>query len=214
MIKIGFKRLLSSLGNFPWQTIARYFGEFSIVFVGVYLAFVLTDYQEELREREVRVKYYDSLIKEFKSLIRHLDLEEQKLLKHLAIVDEIEQGLKPVIPVSDLVFPFRDGIVTAAFDGRNFEALDNDILGNIVLGRPAIEAIDKQVNMFNLLTAELLPIQMADEDCCFDEEGNLVPLLEWYPRLTREIYGLNRQLRMVLLDRAIPDLEESKEALE
>ncbi|MCY3884650.1 MAG: hypothetical protein OXG24_06980 [Gammaproteobacteria bacterium] len=213
-MNIGFKSLLTSLGNFPWQTVARYFGEFAIVFVGVYLAFVLTDYQEELREREVRVRYYDSLIKEFRSLVGHLDVEEQKLLKHLAVVDEIEQGLKPIIPVSDLQFWFRDGIVNVAFEGRNFEALDTGILSAIVTGRPAIEAIDKQVDVFNLLTAELLPIQMADEDCCYDEAGSLVPLLEWYPRITREIYGFNRQLRMVLIEKAIPDLEEFKQALE
>ena len=76
---------------------------------------MLTDYQEELREREVRVKYYESLILEFNSLVGHLDIEERKLLKHLAIADEVEQGKRPMIPVSDLLFGFRDGIVSAAF---------------------------------------------------------------------------------------------------
>lgn len=209
-----FKNLWVGLGNFPWAAIFRYFGEFAIVFVGVYLAFLLTDYQEELREREVRVKYYENLIREFESLAMHLEQEEGKLLKHLAIVEEIEQGKRAIIPVSDLVFAFRGGIVNAAFEGGNLEAIDSRILGAIVTGRPALEALDRSIEMLNQLTTELLPIQLADENCCYDEEGQLVPHLDWYPRLTRQIYGLNSQLRAVVRERAIPDLEQSKRALE
>lgn len=74
-----FQKVLEVLGKFPWTAGLRYFGEFAIVFVGIYLAFLLTDYQEELRERKVRVKFYENLIREFDSLAGHLELEEQKL---------------------------------------------------------------------------------------------------------------------------------------
>ncbi|MCY4144472.1 MAG: hypothetical protein OXG08_12400 [Gammaproteobacteria bacterium] len=206
--------LIERLANFRWADVFRYLVEFLIVFVGIYLAFLLTDYQEEFREREIQVKYYESLILEFRALALHLDAEEPKILKHLAIVEEIEQGNRPIIPVSNLVYAFQDGVVDAAFSGRNFEALDKGILGAIITGRPALEALDRSIRMLNGLTAELLPIQMADEDCCYDEEDNLLPLLEWYPHLTREIYAINRQLRVVVLERAIPDLEQSMQALQ
>ena len=211
---IRISGLINRLANFRWADAFRYLVEFLIVFVGIYLAFLLTDYQEEFRERELQVKYYESLILEFKALAAHLDGEEPKILRHLAIVDEIEQGNRPIIPVSNLVFAFQDGVVDAAFSGRNFEALDNGILGAIITGRPALEALDRNIRMLNGLTAELLPIQMSEEDCCYDEEGNLLPLLEWYPHLTREIYAINRQLRVVVVERAIPDLEQSMQALQ
>ena len=66
-------------GNISGSDIARYVLEFVIVFGGVYLAFLLTDYQEELREREVRVKYCESLILESRLLVLHLDNEAMKL---------------------------------------------------------------------------------------------------------------------------------------
>ena len=209
-----FKRLLEGLGRFPWLIVFRYIGEFAIVFVGVYLAFLLTDFQEELREREVRVKYYENLIREFESLVGHLGVEEQKLLRHLEVVKEIEDGAQPIIPVSDLTFSFRGGILNAAFEGGHLEALDSRIVGAIVTGRPALETLDRRIEMFNQLTTELLPIQMTDENCCYDEEGKLVPLLDWYPRLTRQIYDHNSLLREIVLERAIPDLEQTKKALE
>ncbi|MGB0495760.1 MAG: hypothetical protein ACPGJI_05330 [Kangiellaceae bacterium] len=43
----------------------KYFFEFFIVFFGVYLAFVFTDYQEALRDKKIRIKYYNALIQEF-----------------------------------------------------------------------------------------------------------------------------------------------------
>ena len=214
MMAIGFFRRMSGKGKISGSDVARYLLEFVIVFVGVYLAFLLTDYQEELREREVRVKYYESLILEFKVLVQHLDNEVLKLENHLKIIEEIENGKHPFIPVSDMNFPFLGGVVDAAFEGRNFEALDRRILNNIVRGRPGLEILNHNISMLNQLTADLLVIQLTDEHCCYDEEGTLLPHLEWYPRLIREIHRLNRGLRIGLVDNAIPDLEQSKRALE
>ena len=210
----GVRKLTKGLSKFPWTDVARYIVEFAIVFVGVYLAFLLTDYQEELREREVRVKFYENLILEFTILAKHLDVEEQKLLKHLAIIEEIEQGKRVIIPVSDLTFAFRDGLVNSAFEGRNFEALDNRILNAIVRGRPGLEELDRSIDMLNRLTTELLPIQLTDENCCYLDNGELVPHLEWYPRLTRGIHELNRLMHTLIVEHALPDLERSKQALE
>lgn len=126
---------MSNKSKISGSDIARYVLEFVILFVAVYLAFLLTDYQEELREREVRVKYYESLILEFGLLLQHLDNEAFKLEGHLKIIEVIENGKRPFIPISDMNFPFLGGVVDAAFEGRYFEALDRGILRNIVSGR-------------------------------------------------------------------------------
>ena len=111
-------------------------------------------------------------------------------------------------------FPFLGGVVDAAFKGRNFEALDRPILNSIVSGRPSLEILNHNISMLNRLTADLMVIQLTDEYCCYDEKGTLLPHLEWYPRLNREIHRLNRGLRDGVAERAIPNLERSKRALE
>lgn len=214
MMAIGYFRRMSSKGKISGSDVARYVLEFVIVFVGVYLAFLLTDYQEELREREVRVKYYDSLILELQLLVQHLDNEVLKLEGHLKVIEEIENGKRSIIPVSDMNFPFRGGVVDAAFEGRNFEALDRPILRNIVGGRLGLELLHHNVNTLNQLTADLLIIQLTDSNCCYDEEGRLLPHLEWYPRLIKDTHEINRGLRKSVAENAIPDLEQSKKALE
>ena len=69
-----------------------------IVFVGVYLAFLFSDYQEELQDRSIRVKYYNSLILELEQLRQHLMVEDGTIQQHMAVVAEIEQGLQPDLP--------------------------------------------------------------------------------------------------------------------
>ena len=211
---VGPLRENRTTGRISFAEVLRYSFELLIFFLGVYLAFLLTDYQDELKERAIRVKYYDSLILEFQRLVGHLDEEESKLKAHVKVIDEIEKGNRPFIPTSDLYFIHRGLVVNAAIDGRNFESLDSKIIGNIVMGVPALDMLDQRVSLFNQLSANLPAMQVQGESCCYDSEGALLPQLRWYPRLIGEIHQLNRDLRTVVADIAIPDIEAAKERLE
>ena len=200
-------------GNLSKTDFVRYSLSFVIVFGGVYLAFLLSDFQEELRKGEARLKYYDSLIHEFELLKGHLGNEERKLGKHVAVLEEIEQGNRPLISVSDLSYLFSGGVIDAALEGANFASLDSRILANIVRGRPLLEALEQRINMLNQLTAELMPVQLAYENCCYDQEGRLLPLLSWYPELVGEIREYNRILQMVITENALLDIEKGKAEL-
>jgi len=196
------------------KSVAGYAFEVFIVFLGVYLAFMVTDYQDEVRDRAVRIKYYDSLIFEFQGLIRHLDGEEAKLRRHLAVVEGIEKGNRPHIPASDLHYVYPAAVVAAAWEGRNFESLDTQDLRSIISGTPALTTLEELVRMLNQLSATvLLPAQIASENCCYGDDDQLREEFAWYPRLVGEIHGLNRQLRSVIVEQALPDLASSKEAL-
>ena len=196
------------------KSFAGYVFEVLIVFLGVYLAFVVTDYQDDARERTVRIKYYDSLIAEFGGLIRHLDQEETKLRRHLAVVEDIEKGNRPHIPASDLHYVYPAAVVAAAWEGRNFESLRTGDLRSIISGTPALTSLEEFIRMLNQLSATvLLPAQIASESCCYRDDGTLRQEFDWYPRLVKDIHGLNRELRTVVVEQAIPDLTSSKEAL-
>lgn len=191
----------------------RYGFELLIFFLGVYLAFLLTGYQEEKNELEIQAKYYDSLIHEFEILVRHLDDEETKLKNHFAVLDQIKEGHRPLIPTSDLYFLHRGLVVNSAFEGLNFESLDFKIIANLVSGVPGLELLDRRIANFNQLTAGLPAMQVQGESCCYDEEGALLPHMTWYPRLIGEIHEINRELRAVIADAAIPDIRQGKKRL-
>ena len=198
------------------RSLGHYAAELLVVFLGVYLGFVVTDYQEELREREVRAKYYDSLILEFKTLVAHLDAERSKLERHLAVVAEIDEGGQPDLPHIDLdqsAYGERASVLTAAFAGRNFEALDYGILENIITGLPALDMLRARVGRLSELAVAILePLRSDQTRGFYDADGQLRDELAWYPRLIGEIDQLNRQLRRVVAEVAIPDIEQDRAA--
>ncbi|MYF01469.1 MAG: hypothetical protein F4227_00380, partial [Gammaproteobacteria bacterium] len=108
--------------------------EFFIVFLGVYLAFLLTGFQEDVRERDIRVQHYENFVIELGTLAEMLKLEKPKLDKHMKVVEEIARGNRPNIPPSDLFFVYSASIRDAAFNSRHFEALDSDIVRQIIDG--------------------------------------------------------------------------------
>ena len=59
----------------------------------------------------------------------------------------------------------------------------------------------------------LLPAQIASENRCYRDDGTLRQEFDWYPRLVKDIHGLNRELRTVVVEQAVPDLTSSKDAL-
>ena len=188
----------------------RFAFELLIVFLGVYLAFLIADYQEERRMVDIRVNYYESLILEFESLLFHLRAEESKLAKHLEVVAEIEQGLQPALIPSDLNYSFRGSVVRSAFESQHFESLDESILHAIIGGVMGLEMLENSVNSLNLFTATvLLPMQVYDSGEYYDANGTLLPHLAWYPRLVQEISTFNGMLQSSVTDRAIPDLRAS-----
>ena len=178
--------------------------EFVIVFLSVYLAFVLTDYQEGLRENEIRIKYYENLVLELEAITYYLDEEAKEIAVHLAILDEIEEGDKPLIPPSKLYFLFDGGVLDAAIEGGNFEWLDLGVLENITRTMPFLKALEQRVVLLNGLTASLMPLQSEGRNCCYREEGGLLAQMKWYPQLVMEIHTLNRDIHEFVMGSALP----------
>lgn len=193
--------------------VPRYFFELAIVFVGVYLAFQLTEFEDELEKRDIRVKFFDSLVSEFSMVIYYLVEEERNLLVHLSTVEKIRAGEQPAIPTRPLYFVAPRTVVTAAFDSRNFESLNRQTIDGIIQGSPQLEALEQRIDAFNEQLSVLANKQTAAEDCCYDDDGELLPDFDWYPTLVDEIHDLNRAIRDSLANNAIPDLQELREEL-
>lgn len=194
------------------SNVPRYFFELAIVFVGVYLAFQLTEFEDELEKRDIRVKFFDSLVSEFSMVIYYLDEEERNLLTHLSTVERIRAGEKPTIPVRSLYFVAPRTVVTAAFDSRNFESLNRQTIDGIIQGSPQLEALEQRIGAFNEQLG-LLASKQANEEECYGSDGELLPQFGWYPTLVDEIHELINDIRDSLANNAIPDLLELREEL-
>lgn len=204
---LTFERIVSRIKTAS-SHIPRLLLELAVVFIGVYLAFLLTDYQEELEKQDIRVKFFESLIFEFETVVKYLDEEERNMLTHLSTMEKISQGTQPRIPARSLYYPVPGLVVAAAFDSRNFESLTTETIVNIVEATPYLESLKQKINTFNELLVGLLRAQESNVNCCYNSEGELEDHYSWYPDLLVEIHELNREIKKTILETAIPDLQK------
>ena len=191
----------------------KYLFEFFIVFFGVYLAFLFTDYQDDLRDKKIRIKYYSALIHEFEVFAKHLIEEETKLLKYLDVVDQIEAGGQPQLISTDLYYLYNGITVRAAFNSKNFEAIDEDLLMSIIGGIYQLEILEKKIESISQLDKSVLLPLMVNGAIYYDESGQLLEYLQWYPKLVREIHHINSLLQTIVIEQALPDLKSKKIAM-
>lgn len=123
-------------------------------------------------------------------------------------MEEINQRNQPRIPPSDLLFVYTGSLVESAFNSRHFEALDSEIIREIILGSFGLKLLEEQIDSFNEKANALLPTLANHEECCYSEDGQLLDHWQWYPSLVRNIYQLNQQAYEGITKNAIPDLRE------
>ncbi len=198
-----------------WRSfVSKYLFEFFIVFLGVYLAFLFTDYQDAYRERQIRIKYYDSLISEFEGFYQHLQSEEAKLLKARALINQIKAGEKPKILLTDFHYLYNGIAVRTAFNSQNFQAIDDGLLKSIIGGIYLLEKLEGKIERYNQFQMHALIPYLSEDKPMYDENGQLEAALSWYPDLVEEIYDTNKLLQDIVKNRAIPDMERGKAHLE
>ncbi len=177
--------------------------ELVVVFVGVYLAFLLGNRQATERERDVALKYREVLICDFEILVSFLHDQLEELRPHIQVVREIDEGLQPDIPLGEY-YQYDDRVLQAAFDSQNFESLDSRLVQAVVRGRIMLLSLEQYVDRLNAFTTTTLaPMERDSDRRYYDDEGNLLPHLEPYPRLIRLAARVNAGLQNILRGEAL-----------
>jgi len=179
--------------------------ELVVVFVGVYLAFLLGNRQATERERDVALKYREVLICDFEILVSFLHDQLEELRPHIQVVREIDEGHQPDIPLGEFYYQYDDRVLQAAFDSQNFESLDSRLVQAVVRGRIMLLSLEQYVDRLNAFTTTTLAPMERDGDRRYydDDEGNLLPHLEPYPRLIRRAARVNAGLQNILRGEAL-----------
>lgn len=178
--------------------------ELLVVFVGVYLAFLLGNRQEAASEQELALKYREVLICDFEILVSFLHDQLEDLRPHRQVVRQIEEGLEPDIPLGEFYYLHDDRVLQAAFDSQNFESLDSFLVQAVVRGRVLLLSLGQYVDRLNVfMTTTLAPMERDGDRRYYDDEGNLLPHLEAYPRLVGAITDVNVGLQRILRGEAL-----------
>lgn len=153
--------------------------ELVIVFIGVYGAFELNNYQQGQRELKIRENYFISFQSELSKLI--FDMKEVKKL----VDEELEQldtydasdGNQAFIPIY-LSFQESLLITQAGFNDDVFVQLDPSLASSLTGGYDFVKMLQAMVDNYNqAASSNLYGLVWSD---LMDRNGQLKPQFQWY----------------------------------
>jgi hypothetical protein len=190
----------------PIKSFKSFFADLVVVFVGVFLAFQLSDYKDERAVRQARVNYYESCKLELTRLGVSIKQIRDTLGGNVAYYEkEISKGNKPKLKFHRSIhFPSQAFVVKSAFNDNNFSTLGQEFIVSISLGSNFFEWIDVELRDYNERVRDLLYNREFDPNMFYDDQGRLREEYKWYIDDLKEINRLLDQFLSAIYDGAIP----------
>lgn len=128
--------------------------EFVTIFVGLYLAFMLNNYQLEKDEAKQRLVYIETFSMELKELSRRLKGLNEYMSIEIAQTDSLVNVQKKIQPTF-LYFSPNISIVEAAFNSDSFDALGPQLTFSLSVGKAGVQHISTMTKQYNALVISL-----------------------------------------------------------
>lgn len=171
--------------------------ELFVVFLGVWAAFLLDQYQADRRDAERRVEITRSLVAEMDSLSSSVDRTLPSLEQRIQpLLDSIEAGQRPRLdPVQPGVY-FRPDAWNAALESGVVRLLEPATLRQVSRLYSAVAGLRDLGESFNAnVRVVLLPNLGEGSAEFYGPDGSLRPKYAWYPRQIRGLLGQVRTVR-------------------
>lgn len=190
------------------KKLAEIFIELTIVFLGVFAAFQLSDYKEDKKVQSAKINYY----KTFKQELEAINKNCHKLQDTINSItteyyEGIASGSRPKLMVHrHLFFQTKAFVVESAFNDTHFSTIGSGFIVSISQGANLFYWIDDHLKTYQSNVQNLLYNQPYDPDRFYDENG-LKPEYEWYIEDLKVISLLLESLIISIEQGAIPATE-------
>ena len=164
--------------------------ELIIVFIGVYGAFMVNNYQNEFKDNRVRHDYFVTFLAELDNFYNSASQLNTKMSNYLKEFEEaVTNNQKPKLIVNNFFFFSNTFVIGAAFNGDYFSAIGSDFLSSISRGTSLIKAINQKIADYNRNTYQLLYFHAYDPKKFYRENGQLKDEYKWYVADLKVIQG-------------------------
>lgn len=184
--------------------------ELVAVFVGVYLAFALSNYQEEQKNEKTRIKYFKSFLLELQG-INYTIKRQLKIIERIdSVYTESIQNKRFKIPeiYPDFELTINMPIIKSAFIGSHFENIHPQFLLNISFGGNLITMIEKRVNRYTENCQRVLYGRPMNARSFYQSSGQLKREYQWYLDDLRSIKVLYKRLNVAIEEGALPETKK------
>lgn len=191
-----------------WETLKKVVFELVIVFVGVFLAFQLNNYRENLASDEIRIRYYNQILLEFRSNLQEIEFAKRVIASHVDTFQVVvERGEQPaLVSLNTINLDNNLFVIKSAFESGYLENLNPQFVTNISVGSNYITRAARLIDRFNDTVALAMQGNDWQQERFYDAEG-LKPEYQWYITDLQFIVTYLGNLESAMKDGAIPDIE-------
>lgn len=191
--------------------------ELVVVFCGVYLAFWLNGYQEGQRDKNRKVEYCKVFAAELTYLSNLLGKNATRLDSiHTHYKNEIHAKNQPELEPVHVSFDYKGVITGAVAQDKSFDALGIELVRNISLGTNTVFMIENRFRRYQRYTENILVpnLDKGRSEFYNPKTGMLNKKYLWYLEGLEDIVKSAKFLKMIIDDRALPDVRAVIQALE
>ena len=183
--------------------------ELLIVFVGVFLAFRLNNYQKSIASQAIEQRYYQLILLEFQSNLQEIKNTKKAVSNYLdTLQKEIDKGEKPrLLSFQNYDLSNNMLVLKSAFESGYLENLNPKFVSNISIGSNYITRVGKRMDQFNAQVNLALQQNQWESNLFYTKEGLLKPKYDWYLNDLKFILGYLEGLETALEKGAIPDIQ-------
>lgn len=196
------REISATLVGKSWGKLRWLLAELMVVFLGVYLAFWLSVYQEQRKERTAKIAFCESVMAELVTISRGIatPLNEQAT----QALRQLHDGDSPLIQPPLLFFDSEGLLIRSAVEPSRFDAIGKDLAVKLALGHNGILSLRNRVDTFR----EFCGGRVFTRAVMVDGEGEITPSLAWYQDLLTDIAGRSAALSKAIEEAALPDLKQ------
>lgn len=177
--------------------------ELFIVFIGVYLAFQLNNYKENLNTKKIKNNYYKVLLKDFNSNLQDIQNAKKQIT---LFISEIDSGKKPnFIKLNRVDLSNNLFLLKSAFNSGYLENIDSKYIQNINNGSNHLVKVAKFMDNYNNSINTVLINNDFDPLTFYNSNGLLKKKYNWCKNDLEYIVNYLNGLEIGISKGAIPD---------
>lgn len=182
--------------------------EFFIVFLGVFLAFQLNNYKEEITADKLRNNYYKLLLNDFSAILRELTNTKNEIDKYLTeFKNENEKGNMPLIKPYKYNIENNLLVIRSVYEKGALENLSDKFVTNLSFGSNHLTRVSKLMDRYANLVDAALQNNDWKYERFYGSDKKLKDEYSWYITELEYILFYLKQLEAAIQEGAIPDIK-------
>lgn len=190
-----------------WNHLKNIFVELFIVFLGVFLAFQLNNYKEEINSNKLKKNYYTLILSEFEANLKEISNAREQVTKYLNnLKNSLAKKENPkVLSLKYIDIESNMLVLKSGFENGYLENINPKYISNMSRGSNHLTRLTKLMDKYNNSIDNVLKQNDWNTDLFYTKNHGLKENYFWIITDLEYIEEYLKQLENALVTGAIPD---------